>query len=163
MRHLLLGLAAAAVIVSPVTAAEMKQTVWWRTDGAAVIGFDHDHCSLFLYRSDSAFVFTWFASWSVLEVETQHQQKSTAATVPAAVQIGDTWLGQPQQPGALNLKASGSGALLTIALHEPVAPLLAQAHQVTLRLSDAEQQLTIPHDRMPELLKAANDCRKYLR
>ncbi len=163
MRHLLLGLAAAAVIVSPVNAAEMKQTVWWRTDGAAVIGFDHDHCSLFLYRADSAFVFTWFASWSVLEVETRQRDHPQGGAVPAAVQIGETWLGQPQQPGALNLQASGGGALLTIPLHSPVEPLLAQARQVTLRLADTEQQLTVPHDRMPELLKAADQCRKFLR
>ena len=165
MRHLFLALCTAAVTVigSSAAAAPEKQTVWRRAHGAAVIGFDHDRCSLPLYDKESAFIFTWRRSGQTLQAENAGGRFPPGPSIPVAVSIGDTWLGQYAAPRRANLTATGGGSLLSIVLDQPVDPLLAKARQITLRLANLEQQFTIDQGEMASLLEAADRCRRFLR
>lgn len=139
------------------------ETIWWRTSGAAVVEFNRERCAMLLYNSQNAFVFTWRRSGTTLSVEDNAGGFPSSREIPAAVQIGRTWLGNPAHEGELNLTATGDNVFRAITLTQPAEPLLAETRSIKLRLAVGGVQIRVDHGKMPALLRAVKKCRRVIR
>ena len=136
-----------------------NQTVWWRTNGAVVVGFHKsDDCSLLLYHAseDQGLAITWGKQSYEVELVDFGKQFESA---PAAIQIGNTWL---NDPGRLDARATGDGHALTVALPTSPESLISSADHVTIKLQHMETTLPLPHAKMPALMAAVGRCRRSL-
>ena len=167
MRRLLLlaGIFAGSAVLPAAAAPPQNkdETIWWRTSGAGVVEFNHNRCSLLLFNTQNTFVFTWRRSGTTLDVEDDAARFPSSPTVSAAVEIGKTWLGQPARPGELNLKATGDHMFRSIALSQPITPLLAEARSITLHLAESHASIPVDPGKMPALLRALKKCRRVIR
>lgn len=168
MKGLLAVILGAALVTS-------DQTVWWRTADAAVIGFHSpNECAMFLYNNVRAVVITWGKNNQKLGIEDRSLQLTSPEPVPVAVQIGPTWIGDPNKP---NLMAYGSGDYVTLPLEQPrfhlgaaqdewlhfIDHLLVSADHVTFKMLNTQITYETPRGKLPALLAAADSCRKLIR
>lgn len=161
----LLGILATCIVL-PAAAASPRhkgETIWWRTTDAAVVEFNHNRCTMLLYNARHAFAFTWRRSSTALDVEDPAGRFPSSPKIPAAVRIGDTWLGHPRHPGELNRTAIGDTRFRFITLDQPLEPLLAKSRSVTLHLAARDATVLIDHTKMPALLRALAKCRRVIR
>jgi hypothetical protein len=163
--RLLVLIAAASLLPGAVTSA--KQTDWWRTRGAAVVEHDvaggEPACSLVLYDQEQAAIVTWEADdrKSVAFDDTRWHLPAHQP-VQIAVQIGDTWLGNPPDPGKPNLTASANQQLVSVTVQQPIEGVLHNATQITATMPDRGLSVNVNHGKMPRLLAAVHRCRGAL-
>jgi hypothetical protein len=161
-------------VVLGATLVSGDRTIWWRTDGAAVIGLHAtNECAMFLYNNVGGVIVTWGKDSQKLGIQDRRLHFTPPEMVPVAVQIGTTWIGDPNKP---NLMAYGLGDYLILPL-EPswlhsggaqnrwshfVNHLLIRADHVTFKI-DTEITYVTPGAKLPSLLVAAARCRKSIR
>lgn len=147
----------ALLLTSPALAGD--QTVWWRTDGGTVTQ-DGKQCSLSILTPERALIFTWDKEVVTLNVQDESLNFKPETSVPIAVQLGDTWLGNSDVPFLL---ATGRNDYMSLALTQAMLdPALADVDHVTVKLTNKVMRFDFSHTKMPALLKATNECRKHI-
>ena len=162
-----------AIVLGTTLLTTSDQTIWWRTDGAAVIEFHGtNECAMFFYDNSHTVIITWGkGDHETIGVEDSSLQLTQGVAVPIAVQIGATWIGDPNLP---DLMAYGSGhdlavplesSLLSIAKDQWVPffdHIIVGADHITFKMPDTEITYDTPQSKLPALVAAVDKCRKMI-
>jgi hypothetical protein len=120
-------------------------------------------CSLFLYNKDQAVVVTW-SDVKVKEISFYDKDWSLQPNqqVAVAVQIGDTWLGNPVDEGPPTLMASTNGERVHVPIEQPLEDLVRRATRIGIKMADRAMYLEVGRRKMSALLRAVERCRAML-
>jgi hypothetical protein len=167
-RHLsLVFICVFCVAVPSAGAQRTRQKDWWRGSGAAVVEHRYAQgevaCSLFLYNKDQAVVVTW-SDVKVKEISFYDKDWSLQPNqqVAVAVQIGDTWLGNPVDEGPPTLMASTNGERVHVPIEQPLEDLVRRATRIGIKMADRAMYLEVGRRKMSALLRAVERCRAML-
>jgi hypothetical protein len=157
----------ATTLAAPGQADVTGETDWWRTQGAAVVEFADPAlghvCSLFFYGPKTAAVLTWPRSGDAeIGLYNSDWHFPPDQQVGLAVSIGDTWLGQSTNNTPTDLTAVTNGDHLSIAVQQPLLPLLQNADRITVKVADQDMSVAVASFRLPKLLDAVHRCRTAL-
>lgn len=139
--------------------ADTLPTVWWRTQAGEVIE-DHDRvsgkigCWLTLNDDQKQASFSWLHGdtyW--LTVTDPSWNFGVGNTMPVMVSIGEQWINH----GPSRALARGSSIILP--LSEDVAPLLADAKDVTVVTENAGTNIKINRAKIGKLMEGLRKCR----
>jgi hypothetical protein len=166
-RRLLLFIGILCGAASSALAQHSRHRDWWHEKGAAVVEHDYARnetaCSLFLYNKDQAVVVTW-GYMGVKEIcffdKEWHFQ--TSQPVAVDVQVGDTWLHAPVDPGAPGLMGSANQDQVSVPVQQPLEELLRKATQISVKLGDRTMSINVENRRMAARMRAVERCRGML-
>jgi hypothetical protein len=161
-----------AIVLGTTLLTTSDQTIWWHTDGAAVIEFhETNECAMFLYDNMRAVIISWGKNNETIGIEDDSLQLTQGVAVPIAVQIGTTWIGDPNIP---DLTAYGSGHDLAVPLDPSLLSiakdkwmpffdhLIVGADHITFKMPDTEITYETPRPKLPALVAAVDKCRKMI-
>lgn len=134
------------------THVAVKDTIWWRTEGAVVVQLSST-CSMVLSDRNDAAILTWNKAGA--------ESVAFGVEFPLdpyphiAVRIGET-------PLEVSKQVAGNGILL-VPTKQPLADLLRNATEITVAVPNHPIRISVNQQKMPALLSALDKCRAAIK
>lgn len=133
--------------------AGSNDTIWWRTEGASVVGMhDTKECMLLFLNQDRGVGFTWLHDLKKVSVQDSRLILGDGQVVQMTAQIGTTSLG--------DFAAVGVPGYAAGIVAQQLEPLLRVADKITIKVDDTELQFAVNRSKMSALLDAVDKCRR---
>jgi hypothetical protein len=166
-RRLLLSVGILCGTASSAVAQHSRHRDWWHEKGAAVVEHEYARnetaCSLFLYNKDQAVVVTWgYTDAKEISFFDKEWHFQTSQLVAVDVQVGNTWLHGPVDPGAPGLMGSANRDQVSVPVQQPLEELLRKATRISVKLADRAMSINVESHRMAARMRAVERCRGVL-
>jgi hypothetical protein len=86
----------------------------------------------------------------------------TNQPIAVDVQVGNTWLQGPVDPGAPGLMGSANRDQVSVPVQQPLEELLLNATRISVKLADRTMSINVESRRMTARMRAVERCRGVL-
>ncbi len=149
------------LLMGPLLASQVKDTVWWETPGGKVTEHRDSSgasCSLMLYNDAGSVFFQWTDGGTILATAIDwNWQFPEDSPMPVAMQLGNEWWSNGGDSAII--QGEGHGNAITFVLNKPIEDHLITADHITIKTKAAELSISLTLSKLNKLLSRARQCR----